>query len=146
MTETHRSSWPRCVPELQRFYRRKLIQKGLGKATSPAKYFATSTFAPSGSAMVFVSQGIDTDSEQAEVLIATHGIVDSLYIKQLGKKTHRGVEGRALQGLHTGGRCFGYRSVPIEEHPQIVGVQLEIERAGSRCETNIHGLRRWRFD
>jgi site-specific DNA recombinase len=86
--------------------------------------------------LVFVSQGIDTDSEQAEVLLATHGIVDSLYIKELAKKTHRGVEGRALQGLHTGGRCFGYRSVPIEDltrrdtygRPRIAGVQLEIER------------------
>jgi site-specific DNA recombinase len=68
--------------------------------------------------LIFVSQGIDTDSEQAEVLLATHGIVDSLYIKELAKKTHRGVEGRALQGFHTGGRCYGYR---------IVGVQLEIE-------------------
>jgi site-specific DNA recombinase len=68
-----------------------------------------------GVQLVFVSQGIDTDSEQAEVLLATHGIADSLYIKELAKKTHRGVEGRALQGLHTGGRCFGYRSVPIED-------------------------------
>ena len=88
-----------------------------------------------GVRLVFVSQGIDTDSEQAEVLLATHGIVDSLYIKELAKKTHRGVQGRALQGLHTGGRCFGYRSVPIEDptrtdtygRPHIVGVQLEIE-------------------
>jgi site-specific DNA recombinase len=88
-----------------------------------------------GVRLVFVSQGIDTDSEQAEVLLATHGIADSLYIKELAKKTHRGVEGRALQGLHTGGRCFGYRSVPIEDptrrdaygRPQIVGVQLEVE-------------------
>src|SRR5215472_1398230 len=32
--------------------------------------------------LIFVSQGIDTDSEQAEVLLATHGIVDSLYIKE----------------------------------------------------------------
>jgi len=85
--------------------------------------------------LIFVSQGIDTESEQAEVLLATHGIVDSLYIKELAKKTHRGVEGRALQGFHTGGRCFGYRSVPIEDptrrdvygRPQIVGVRLEIE-------------------
>jgi site-specific DNA recombinase len=84
--------------------------------------------------LIFVSQGIDTDSEQAEVLLATHGIVDSLYIKELSKKTHRGVEGRALQGFHTGGRCFGYRSVPIEDQtrtdtygrPQIVGVKLEV--------------------
>jgi DNA invertase Pin-like site-specific DNA recombinase len=85
--------------------------------------------------LIFVSQGIDTDSEQAEVLLATHGIVDSLYIKELAKKTHRGVEGRALQGFHTAGRCFGYRSVPIEDptrrdaygRPQIIGVKLEIE-------------------
>ncbi len=52
----------------------------------------------SGVRLIFVSQGIDTDSEQAEVLLATHGIVDSLYIQELAKKTHRGVEGRALQG------------------------------------------------
>ena len=87
-----------------------------------------------GVRLVFVSQGIDTDSEQAEVLLATHGIVDSLYIRELAKKTHRGVEGRALQGLHTGGRCFGYRGVPIEDptrpdsygRPQIVGVKLQL--------------------
>jgi site-specific DNA recombinase len=85
--------------------------------------------------LVFVSQGIDTESEQAEVLLATHGIVDGLYIRALAKKTHRGVEGRALQGFHTGGRCFGYRSVPIEHstrtdnygRPQITGVRLEID-------------------
>jgi len=68
------------------------------------------------------------------VLLATHGIVDSLYIKELAKKTHRGVEGRALQGFHTGGRCYGYRSIPIEDptrtdsygRPQIMGVKLEV--------------------
>jgi site-specific DNA recombinase len=87
-----------------------------------------------GVRLVFVSQGIDTESEQAEVLLATHGIVDSLYIRELAKKVYRGVEGRALQKLHTGGRCFGYRSVPIEDsahpdphgRPAIVGARLEI--------------------
>jgi site-specific DNA recombinase len=87
-----------------------------------------------GVRLVLVSQGIDTDSEQAEVLLATHGIVDSLYLKELGKKVHRGVEGKALNGLHTGGRCFGYRNVPIEDaarmdqhgRPLITGVRLEV--------------------
>jgi Recombinase len=61
-------------------------------------------------------------------------------IRELAKKTHRGFEGRALQGLHTGGRCFEYRGTPIEDplrtdsygRPQIVGVKLEIhpEQAG----------------
>lgn len=47
--------------------------------------------------------------------MATHGIVDSLYIKELAKKTHRGMEGVAIRGLHTDGRCFGYVSNPIED-------------------------------
>jgi site-specific DNA recombinase len=88
-----------------------------------------------GVRLVFVSQGIDTDSEQAEILMATHGIVDSLYIKELAKKTHRGMEGVAIRGFHTGGRCFGYISNPIADsaradhygRPKIVGARLEIE-------------------
>jgi site-specific DNA recombinase len=60
--------------------------------------------------IVAVSQGIDTSNEQADVLMAVHGLVDSLYIKDLAKKTHRGLEGRVLNGQHAGGRCFGYRS------------------------------------
>jgi len=62
-----------------------------------------------GIRVIFVAQGIDTNSEQAELLVATHGIVDSLYLKDLAKRTFRGVEQRALEGLHTGGRVFGYR-------------------------------------
>lgn len=89
-----------------------------------------------GIRLIFVSQGIDTESEQAEVLLATHGIVDSLYIRELAKKTRRGVEGRALTGLHTGGRCFGYRNIPIEDashvdqhgRPTITGVRLEVQQ------------------
>ena len=57
-----------------------------------------------------------------------------LYINELAKKTHRSVEGRALQEFHPGGRCFGYRSIPIEDatrtdsygRPQILGVKLEV--------------------
>jgi site-specific DNA recombinase len=85
--------------------------------------------------VVFVAQGIDTDSEQAEILVATHGIVDSLYLKDLAKRTFRGVEEKALGGFHTGGRVFGYRRVPIEsktEHdshgrPVIEAVKLEVD-------------------
>ena len=69
------------------------------------------TFA--GIRVIFVSQGIDTLSEQSEVQMAFHGIVDSLYVKELAKKTHRGLESCALRGLHTGGRCYGYSLVPV---------------------------------
>jgi site-specific DNA recombinase len=68
-----------------------------------------------GIRLIFCSQGIDSDSEQGEILSAVHGIVDSLYIRELGKKTARGLEGRVLRSLHAGGKIFGYRSVPIED-------------------------------
>ena len=67
-----------------------------------------------GVRVIAVSQGIDTHSEQADVLVTVHGLVDSLYVKELAKKTHRGLEGALLRGLHAGGRCYGYRNVPAE--------------------------------
>ena len=98
--------------------------------------------------LVFVSQGIDTSSEQAEVLLATHGIVDSLYISELAKKVHRGMEGRALEKLHCGGRCFGYRNQPIEHatkrdsygRPAIVGVRLVVNQSEAETVQRIYEL------
>jgi hypothetical protein len=48
-----------------------------------------------------------------QTLVTVHGLVDSLYLEELAKKTFRGVEQRALQGVDTGGRVSGYRRVPI---------------------------------
>jgi site-specific DNA recombinase len=67
------------------------------------------TFA--GVRLVAVSQGVDSDSAQAELLIGVHGLIDAVYWRELGQKTHRGMQGLALRGFHTGGRCFGYSSV-----------------------------------
>ena len=64
-----------------------------------------------GLRVVAVSQGIDTENKQAKVLMTFHGLADEIYLEELGSKTHRGLEGRALKGLNTGGRCFGYDSV-----------------------------------
>ena len=74
------------------------------------------TFA--GVRIVAVSQGIDTQHEQADMLMTMHGMVDQVYIKELAKKTHRGLEGRALKGLNTGGRRYGYDNVPV---PTVLG-------------------------
>ena len=83
--------------------------------------------------LICISQGIDSASEQSEVLFATHGIMDSQYIRNLSKETRRGVEGKALAGLHTGGRCFGYQSVLEDSgnkdhhgRPLVTGVRLGV--------------------
>jgi site-specific DNA recombinase len=101
-----------------------------------------------GVRIVFVSQGIDSENEQADILLATHGIVDSLYIRELAKKTFRGVEGRVLNKLHHGGRCFGYKSTPIEDperrdqygRPLIAGARLQIDEAQARTIRKIFAL------
>jgi site-specific DNA recombinase len=71
------------------------------------------TFA--GVRLVAVSQGVDSESSQAELLIGVHGLIDAVYWRELAQKTHRGMQGLALRGLHTGGRCFGYSSARAED-------------------------------
>ncbi len=93
-----------------------------------------------GLRVIAVGQGIDTRSEQADVLLTVHGLVDSLYVKELAKKTHRGLEGAFLRGLHAGGRCYGYCNVPVEG-----GVRLEIDERESAVvrrifEMSAHGM------
>src|SRR5262249_33262700 len=89
-----------------------------------------------GIRVIYCSQGIDTSSEQAELLVGVHGIVDQMYLTELAKKTFRGVDQLAISGLHTGGRVFGYRRVPIESKDRfdshgravILGVKLAVEQ------------------
>jgi site-specific DNA recombinase len=66
-----------------------------------------------GIRLIAVSQGVDSADDQADVIWTVHGLIDSFFLKELAKKTHRGMEGLALRGMHTGGRCYGYRSVPV---------------------------------
>lgn len=83
----------------------------------------------------FCAQGINSTSEQFRTLITLHGMIDEQYSTSLAQKTKRGLEGAAERGNHTGGRCFGYRNVPIESkeqtdtygRPVIIGARLEIE-------------------
>jgi site-specific DNA recombinase len=46
-----------------------------------------------GIRVIYISQGIDSDSEQADALVAVHGLIDSLYLKELAKKIKRGLAG-----------------------------------------------------
>ena len=94
----------------------------------------------SGVRLVAVSQGIDSSSEQADVLMTVHGLVDSLYVKELAKKTHRGMEGKVLHGFHTGGRCFGYRNVRINPQEKDSPVRLEVEEAEAAVVRRIFAM------
>src|SRR6266403_456216 len=83
----------------------------------------------SGIRLNAVSQGIDSQNEQAQVLVTVHGMVDSLYVKELAKKTHRGLEGLVLKGRHAGGRTFGYNTAPADDGRGKTLIVNEIEAA-----------------
>jgi site-specific DNA recombinase len=80
-----------------------------------------------GVRLIAISQGIDSNHEQAQVLVTVHGMVDSLYVQELAKKTHRGLDGSLLRGRHTGGRIFGYDNVALPDNQGVVLVVNQAE-------------------
>jgi len=85
--------------------------------------------------VVFVSQNFDTSQENSRMMVTMHGMMDEQFLVGLGQKVHRGQEGRVLKGLNPGGRCYGYRNIPIEDATRqgkygrmaVLGVQQEAE-------------------
>lgn len=104
------------------------------------RIFARLNFA--GIQLIASSQGIDSRDDQADVLVTVHGMVDSLYVKELAKKTHRGLEGLFLRGLSAGGRCFGYATEAVGEGTSRRLIVNESEAAVVRrvFEMSAHGI------
>ncbi len=82
-----------------------------------------------------VAQRLDCREKTSRPLLTLHGMMDEQFLVSLAEKVHRGQEGRALKGLQPGGKCFGYRNVPIEDPTRsakygrfaVSGVRLEID-------------------
>jgi DNA invertase Pin-like site-specific DNA recombinase len=80
-----------------------------------------------GTKVIDVTTGMSSDADGARVTFGALALVNDTFLQLVKKETHRGLEGRALQGFATGGKCFGYTSVveenpPDTEHPRKVPV------------------------
>ncbi len=81
---------------------------------------------------------IETVSEGmiSEMHIGLKGTMNSLFIKDLAVKTHRGLKGRALAGKSAGGKAYGYQNVvhydasgePIRGDRKIEPVEADVVR------------------
>jgi site-specific DNA recombinase len=60
--------------------------------------------------------GTKSSDDSAEMLFGMNAITSTMFLKQLRRQTHRGLEGRALKGFCTGGRTYGFESV-VEANP-----------------------------
>ena len=82
-----------------------------------------------------MSDGFDSDSKGYKIHAGVRGLINEIYLDDLREKTHRGLTGRAVKGYNTGGRCYGYRHVPIEDgtrkddygRPVIIAVKRKID-------------------
>jgi site-specific DNA recombinase len=66
-----------------------------------------------GVRLLTVTDGIDTAARGSKLSYAVKSLLSDLYLDDLKEKTRRGLEGRALAGLSTGGLPFGYRSEAV---------------------------------
>ena len=99
-----------------------------------------------GVRVIYISQGIDSESEQAETLVAVHGMVDGLFLREMAAKIKRGLAGQLDRGFATGGRTYGYRTVPVVDpsgktdpngYPVLVGKRVEIAPDEARTVVQI---------
>jgi site-specific DNA recombinase len=80
-----------------------------------------------GVELVAVADGIQTTHQMAKLQITIKGLVNELYLDDLRDKTHRGMTGRALKGLSTGGWLFGYRTTRGAQGAEWVVFEPEAE-------------------
>lgn len=99
-----------------------------------------------GVRVIYISQNIDSASEQAETLVAVHGIVDGLFLAEMAKKIKRGLAGQLERGFATGSITFGYRTVAVPDpsgktdvngYPVLLGKRVEVEPTEARVITQI---------
>ena len=62
---------------------------------------------------VVTCNGVDTRREGFEFRVAVEGAQSKTELKRIASRVHRSHKGNALQGRSTGGRTYGYKSVPI---------------------------------
>jgi site-specific DNA recombinase len=69
------------------------------------------TFA--GVRVIGVSDGTDTSRDGYELDTGIRAVIGEHYLRDLAKKTHRGLTGRALSGACAGGLPYGYRVTAV---------------------------------
>jgi DNA invertase Pin-like site-specific DNA recombinase len=89
-----------------------------------------------GIKLISVADGIETGTKLSKLALSVKAIINEVYLDDLRDRTLRGMQGRFDRGLHTGGRIYGYRSVPVYDpagrtdaagHPLTLGTQLTVD-------------------
>jgi len=66
-------------------------------------------FSFAGVRVCFVAQGIDSEDPTFQLMLMARGMIDQFSLSDTANRVRRGMVGNLSRGLHTGGRCYGYR-------------------------------------
>lgn len=94
-----------------------------------------------GVRIIGISDGYDSNREGRELQRVIIGGVNQQYLRDLGKKVHRGLTGQTERGFHAGGLSYGYRT-------HVAGVDAKGEPIGHRLEVHEEQAKwvRWCFE
>lgn len=99
--------------------------------------------------IVGVADGYDSARDGRELERGMRGLINSEFLRALGKKTHRGLAGQFERGLHVGGVSYGYcseeapggrRLAVDEERAAIVREIFQRFAAGETTRAIVHSL------
>jgi site-specific DNA recombinase len=93
-----------------------------------------------GVQLVSLADGIDSTSKGAKLHFGVKALFADLYLSDLADKTRRGMDGRALAGLSTGGLPLGYRAVAVDPRSETAGRRIEIDADGAALIRRIFEL------
>jgi DNA invertase Pin-like site-specific DNA recombinase len=75
-------------------------------------------FASKNVSVIDATTGLASDDKGARMAFGAMALISDGFIQMIRQETHRGLEGRALAGFATGGKTYGFRTVPECNPPQ----------------------------
>ncbi len=98
-----------------------------------------------GTKVFSVATGTNLTDKTGSIVAAVKGWQDEAFLDSLREKTRRGMRGQVARGLSTGGRAYGYRSVPIPDpartdpygQPLVIGSRRVIDKAEAKVVRRI---------
>lgn len=85
-------------------------------------------------------KGFDSRQQTASLLAAVYGGIDSLEIRKIKARTHRGLRERAKAGFSAGGRAYGYSSVKVDPDDDKTKFRKIINEEQAIVVREIYGL------
>jgi DNA invertase Pin-like site-specific DNA recombinase len=121
-SHTERLNLQRLLGDARRGAFRHLLVDDLSRLSrdlGDAWRLVFSEFASHDVSVVDVSSGISSEAQGARIAFGAMALVSDGFLQMIRTETHRGLEGRALAGFATGGKTYGFSTVPEVNPPDV---------------------------